>query len=181
MYRDNPQRVFDTLLQRAKEGDKIAFGGIYELWADKIYRYCYRRAGEKETAADLTSEIFLRIWQSLPDFNGDGFSFSPWAYRVAENLANDYFRKNKITAVPIEEIAELAASEDPFESFDIKFDAKLEGALQSLSEEFRRAIELRYIKNLSFGQIARQMHKKEGTVRTTISRALSALRKKLAK
>jgi len=180
MYRDN-SLPFDLLLKQAKKGNKSAFGEIYELWAERVFRFCLKNVGDREVASDLTSEIFLKIWQNLPDFVGDGRSFSAWTYRIAKNAANDYFRKSKVDSISIEDAPEIPANEDPFECFDTAFDSKLEGALQSLSDEFRRAIELRYIKGLTFGQMARHLHKKEGTVRTLISRALRALRSRLAK
>jgi len=172
-------RYFNSLLKAAQKGNKTAFGKIYELWVERIFRFCLKNTGNREIASDLTSEIFLKVWQALPDFIGDGKSFSAWAYRIARNAVNDYFRKSRLSAIPIEEAPEIPAESDPFEHFDIAFDSKLEGALSSLSEEFRRAIELRYIKELSFGQIAKRLHKKEGAVRTIIHRALQLLRKKL--
>ena len=189
MRRENPlrpaskeARLLKRLISAAQGGNRRAFGELYEQWVERVFRFCLKRTGDRELAADLTSEIFLKIWQKLPQFNGDSVQFNAWIYRIAQNTTGDYLRQKKLTPIPLEDLPEIAAeTKDPFEAADTLFDRRLEEALKSLSEEFRRAIELRYLKDLSFGQVAQRMRKKESTVRVLVSRALKALRNKLAK
>ncbi|MGC8782490.1 MAG: RNA polymerase sigma factor, partial [Anaerolineae bacterium] len=58
----------EALLARAQEGDRTAYDRLYDLYADKIFRYLYVRLGEREAAEDLTADVFVRLVQALPRF-----------------------------------------------------------------------------------------------------------------
>jgi len=88
------QREIEMLVERAREGDRAAFGQLVDEYKDKIYNYVARMLNDPYEAEDVTQEAFLRAFRSLPRFRGAS-SFHTWLYRIASNLAIDVVRKRK--------------------------------------------------------------------------------------
>jgi RNA polymerase sigma-70 factor (ECF subfamily) len=80
MPETNPDETI--LVDRAIEGDEEAFGNLYTLHIDAIYRYVYYRIGNVEDAEDLTEQIFLNAWEALPGYKQQGKPFTSWLYRI---------------------------------------------------------------------------------------------------
>ncbi len=88
------QPEIEALVERAREGDREAFGQLVDEYKDKIYNYVARMLNDPYQAEDVTQEAFLRAYKSLPRFRGAS-SFHTWLYRIASNLAIDVVRKRK--------------------------------------------------------------------------------------
>ncbi|MFO8080182.1 MAG: sigma-70 family RNA polymerase sigma factor [Armatimonadota bacterium] len=88
------QREIEMLVERARQGDRTAFGQLVDEYKDKIYNYVARMLNDPYEAEDVTQEAFLRAYKSLPRFRGAS-SFHTWLYRIASNLAIDVVRKRK--------------------------------------------------------------------------------------
>ena len=88
------QREIEMLVERARQGDRSAFGQLVDEYKDKIYNYVARMLNDPYEAEDVTQEAFLRAYRSLPRFRGAS-SFHTWLYRIASNLAIDVVRKRK--------------------------------------------------------------------------------------
>jgi len=88
------QREIEMLVERARQGDRAAFGQLVNEYKDKIYNYVARMLNDPYEAEDVTQEAFLRAYKSLPRFRGAS-SFHTWLYRIASNLAIDVVRKRK--------------------------------------------------------------------------------------
>ena len=86
----------EALVERAKQGDRDAFGVLVDQYKDRIYNYVSRMLSDPYEAEDVTQEAFLRAYRSLPRFRGAS-SFHTWLYRIASNLAIDVVRKRKRT------------------------------------------------------------------------------------
>ena len=82
------------LVERAKRGDQSAFERLVLDNQNKIYSLTLRLTGDREEAADLAQEAFVKAWQGLASFQGES-SFSTWMYRLTTNLCIDYLRKKK--------------------------------------------------------------------------------------
>ena len=90
------------LISRAQKGDAEAYGDLYEHYLDTIYRYIYYRVHNHQDAEDLTETVFLKAWQSLPNYRIGKTPFVAWIYRIAHNMVIDHHRTRKET-VPISE------------------------------------------------------------------------------
>ena len=84
------------LAARASSGDQRAFEKLIRKYERMIYRTAFYTAGNTEDAADLTQEIFLKLWHGLPDFRGNS-RFLTWLIRIARNTCADYVRKKQRT------------------------------------------------------------------------------------
>jgi len=79
-------------VENAKQGDSEAFGRIYSLFFKKIYCYLYYRCLHRETAEDLTSQVFLRALEKLSTFRAGEGTFFAWMYGIAHNALVDFYR-----------------------------------------------------------------------------------------
>ena len=80
-----------NLAVKAAQGDQDAFEQIVLANQNKVYSLCLRLVNNRDDAADLAQEVFLKAWWSLPNFRGNS-SLSTWLYRMATNLCIDHLR-----------------------------------------------------------------------------------------
>ncbi len=172
------------LLRRARTGDRDAFGALVELHQKQVYHHALRMVGNEEDAADTAQEVFLKVWRCLPMFRQDS-AFSTWLYKLTDNAALDLLRREKkrrwdlaLDGLPAEGLFFADAALSPQEALEEKElrEAVAEG-LSKLSEDHRRALVLREIDGLSYGEIAEVLDIDLGTVKSRIARARMALAK----
>jgi RNA polymerase sigma-70 factor (ECF subfamily) len=163
---------------RAKEGDKEAFGRLYSLFLEKIYRFVYYLASDEELAYDITQDAFVRAWRALPRFDRERGSFSTFLYAIARNLVIDNQRK-RIT-FSLEFVGDVGKEENFEEDIDRKERAgKVREILSSLDGHDRELVVLRYFEEMSFKKISKIVGKEEGAVRVKVFRILKSLKEKL--
>ena len=171
------------LLKAAQQGKVDAFGLLYERHAAAIFRYLYVHLGSRPDAEDLTSEVFIRAWQSLPRYQQRGVPFRAYLVRVAHNaLVDAYRRRRDETRLSREDDGVPASEQDgPAETLSGKTEqAELAGLLAELKEEYRTVLVLRFLSQLSPAETAAVMRRSPGAVRVLQHRALESMRQKLA-
>ena len=169
------------LVQRAKSGDSEAFAQLYDAYVARVYRYIYFRVTDDAAAEDLTSQVFLKAWESLDRYQMGSSPFVAWLYTIARNLVIDYYRTKK-ESVPLEDVHTLASHETPVEEVEARFDLQaMRDALQFLTDDQQQVLILKYIAGLPNENIARIMNKREGAVRALQMRALQTLAKFMEK
>ncbi len=159
------------------------FLDFYDKNVTKIYRYIYFRIGSEEAAQDLSSEAFMKTWQYLRSGNYIG-NISAMVYQVCRNLIADYFRYKKSLPISLEEVSDsnLGVSESGLigkTDAGLDFDV-LKRHLASLREEYQELIIWHYIDDFDIEEMAGILGKSEGAVRTSLSRALKALKAAVA-
>jgi RNA polymerase sigma-70 factor (ECF subfamily) len=171
-----------SLLPGCQRGEATAVEALYDLYADRLYRYMLARVGDSEVAADLSTELFVRVIRHLGSFRLNerrpAASFSAWLYRIAANLVTDYHRQAKRTPqVSLTDDLRLPAAEpspqrmvEQKEAF-----ARLQRAMQGLSEEQRLVILAKFGEDMSNAEVAVWLGKSEGAVKSLQHRALQAL------
>jgi RNA polymerase sigma-70 factor (ECF subfamily) len=169
------------LVLKALAGDERAFRKILESHYTLIYSVVRGVAGQRAETDDIVQEIFIRIFRALGDFRGDS-RLSTWIYRIARNVALNAIDRRKPQVIPIDECAELPASgESPETSYRRRIGReRLERLMERLDEKQRVAIELRYIGDKSYEEIAEIMDIPLGTVKTHIFRAKLSLKRMIA-
>jgi RNA polymerase sigma factor (sigma-70 family) len=149
---------------------------------DRVYRLAYRLTGNAHDAEDLTQDVFIRVFRSL-----DGYTpgtFEGWLHRITTNLFLDRMRRAaRIRFEGLPEDAERLPGRDPSPEAALladAFDPDVERALAALPPDFRAAVVLCDIEQLSYEEIAATLNVKLGTVRSRISRGRAMLRAALA-
>jgi RNA polymerase sigma-70 factor, ECF subfamily len=165
------------IIKQAQQGDADQIAALYETYHVKIFRYLYYRVGDKETAEDLTSEVFIRMLRFLGGFQPPGASFQAWLFQIARNICNDHFRKLKSQqVVPLEENVgdEKLSVHDTAER--VLNSAHLKQALDKLSEDQRDVIIMRFIADMSIAEAAQSLNKTEDSIKGLQRRALLSLK-----
>jgi len=167
------------LVERAVGGDFTAFGELYSIFLDRIYRYVFYQVRDKMTAEDLTEETFLKAWKGVKSYKGNGQSFSSWLFRIAHNCVIDYFRAKREDVVLEKQI--IANDSDPEQELEVKLmQQELLQAISHLAPQQKQVIILKFMEELDNSEIAKIMQKRQGTIRVTQMRALAALRRILS-
>ncbi len=149
---------------------------------NRVYRLAYRLTGNAHDAEDLTQDVFVRVFRSLADYTPG--TFEGWLHRITTNLFLDRMRRQqkiRFDALP-EDTERLAGREASPEAVYVEahLDADIEAALAALPPDFRAAVVLCDIEQLSYEEIAQTLGVKLGTVRSRISRGRAMLRAALA-
>jgi RNA polymerase sigma-70 factor (ECF subfamily) len=170
-----------------------AFGPLYEQHYSQIFGYVYRRILHWETAQDITAEVFLKAYRSFWRFRWSSIPIGAWFYRIATNEVNMYFRVGRFKRdVSLTELLDEKGFDAPdAKSTDTeKLNAERElqrsqdflsvqACLTSLSAKYQDVIALRYFEGKSIREIAEILGKREGTIKSLLSRGLERVRKKL--
>ena len=169
-----------VLLERAHEYDAQALAGIYDRYAESIYRYAYHFVGDANLAEDLTSEVFLKLLQVLGTSRAPRERLQGWLYRVARNLAVDRFRK-QATGVALLLNEELTPGGDsPVTRLEEQqLNQDLREAISKLTPSQQQVIVLRFGEGRKISEVGRLMGKSEGSIKLMQYRALRRLRKLL--
>lgn len=178
---ENDRQKLAELVSRAAEGSEAAFGQIYDLYFDKLYRFVFYRVNHQETAEDLVAETFIRVWKKIREVS-DAAAFNGWVYQIARNLVIDHYRTRKST-VDLTELENVLTYEDnAVAKTDLGFDQRefLE-AVKKLSPDQQTVVKLKFIDELENEEISQVLNKSEGAIRVIQHRALAALRELLKK
>jgi RNA polymerase sigma-70 factor, ECF subfamily len=171
-----------SVIPACQRGEAGAIARLYDLYADRIYRYVLARTGDPHAAEDLTADVFLRVVQHVQRFKLDATrpasSVSAWLYRIAANLVGDYHRvRRRRPVVSIEEEASFEF-EGPDPSQDVERREALErlsAALEKLTEEQRLVVTAKFGDGMSNAQVADWLGKTEGAIEALQHRALRTL------
>lgn len=167
------------IIQRAIEGEKQAFGLLYEAYYSAIVRYLFFRLGSIEEAEDMTEAVFIKAWEGLPSLNQfkKGLNFRAWLYRIAHNALIDFHRAHK-EDLSIDAIGELPSMiikpEKAVEQSETA--AEITIAVRQLDEISLQVVMNRFIAGLDHRETARIMGLNEGNVRVIQFRALKKLK-----
>jgi RNA polymerase sigma-70 factor (ECF subfamily) len=178
-------------VRRTLRGDDRAFAELVRRYQTGLFNLAYRMVHDRETARDLTQEIFVRVHRVLPKYDAV-YPFTSWVYRVGTNLCIDWIRKRKLETVSLDAPISFGQNEgltrevedptqDPGRDVERSQRAAMIGAaLAKLPENHRMMLVLRHQRELSYDEIALILDVPLGTVKARIHRAREAFRKILS-
>jgi len=167
------------LVDRASEGDREAFGELYDRHVMSMYRHVYCTVNDRQLAEDLTAKTFLQALQAIARYEERGIPFRAWLMRIAKNLAINHGRGQRNHNSSRNHGSERAIS-SPEQFCEAKLrDEEVWRAVHSLGGDQRQVIILRFVDGLSYPEVAQVLGKSIGAVRVIQYRALSALRRAL--
>lgn len=188
--REAPGQDIVELVNRAKEGDTEAFGAIYNRYKTSVMRFCYYRTGNRATAEDLCSDVFVRAMKGISSFHWQGKDIGAWLTTIARNLVVDYYKNSRTrreisvdemvdsngASLYAEDTVDTSACPDPVEDLlKRELEVYVGYAVEHLNPEQGECIRLRFFEGLSCKDTARKMGKNEGAVKTLQWRATASL------
>lgn len=180
-----------AIVQRVQQGDVAAFDRLILKYRERVLGVIYNMTSNREDAADLTQDAFIKAFQSINRFQGQS-SFFTWLYRIAINSTLTYLRKNRLrtffslekvdendrqSAEVIEALTDTTGAER--DTFVRELQERLNEAMQKLSIKHRTVVTLFEIDGLSHQEIAEIMKCSVGTVRSRLHYAKQLLQAEL--
>lgn len=175
------------LVAKAQKGDQIAFGKLMERYRESIFFMVLKMVHNRDDAEDLTLEAFGKAFNSIGNYSAD-FAFSTWLFKIATNNCIDFIRKKRLQTTSLDqtsrqkddgEVVTISVKDhnpDPEEHMmKEQRAAKIRAAIEQLSPKYRSLIELRYLDELSYEEIAEKLDIPLGTVKAQLFRAKDML------
>ena len=169
----------DEVLAQAAQGDKVAFGELYDRYVGRIYNYIYYRTGNQHDAEDLTARVFTRAMRHITNYKDRGVPFSAWLYRIAHNLVANWHRDNsRRHEVTLEDGIRLTAGVEHPETTLVRTEQQeaLLHLIRDLPEDRQQLLILKFVEHMSNAEIGSIMGRTEGAVKSLYHRTLMALR-----
>lgn len=177
------QTAYDDLVILAKS-QAAALGRLYELYYDRIFRFCVHRLFNRSVAEDITSSVFLTVARTMREFKGQTEQdFRSWVYTIAANQANAHIRETmrhqrlmgNVVARRRERIeADGTDGPDADAWSDLDWPT-LYAAIRELKPEHQTLLTLRFFENMDYDEIARITGTRPATIRVTLHRILRRL------
>src|SRR5512137_1972311 len=158
----------DEILAHASQGDKEAFGSLYERYVERIFNYVYYRTGNVHDAEDLTARVFHRALHHIQRYTDRGLPFSAWLYRIAHNLVANWHRdRNRHQEIPLSDAPTLHYRGDPPEMALMQTQDReaLLRLIRFLPPERQHLLILKFVENMSNAEIGQIMNRSEGAVK----------------
>ena len=150
---------------------------IFEEFYPKIYNYIYYRVLHRETAEDLTSDVFYKALAFAASFDKRKASYKTWLFTIAHNIVANHYRSGK-NVMSLDDFDTLAAENGIEEDFDTSEDFRqLHKLLKTLPEREREVIALRFWGELTYKEIATRIGMREKSVSSMMSRLIKKLEK----
>lgn len=173
------------LVERALGNDEAAYAELLLKYKDPIYYMILKMVKNKADAEDLTLEAFGKAFANLKAYSSD-YAFSTWLYRIATNNSIDFIRKQKGVHYSIDqemddeqEMSNLklkSAVPNPEEELIVKQRGVwLRSFVDQLNPKYQNLINLRYFKEYSYEEIAKELDLPLGTVKVQLFRARNKL------
>jgi len=159
---------------------RAAFGRLYRMHYDCIFRYCAHRLFDRAAAEDVTAAVFVKMVEHYADFRGDLRGFRCWLFKIATNTINTHLRgvarRRKTLADCADRLAENNTNCPDLRAENLEL---LREAMLSLKIRYQTVITLRYFENMKLTDVAEILGSSSGTVRSQLKRALEQLRKRM--
>lgn len=148
----------------------VYISSVVDKYSDMVYRTAYHALCDRDCAEDITQEVFLKLMQTLPDFESDEHE-KAWLLRVTINMCKTYNRK--VYSHPSEELSENLVSQNRFGKGPV-----LE-AVMELPEKYRTVVYLHYFEGYKISEIGEMTGQNQNTVSSLLMRARKRLKSML--
>jgi RNA polymerase sigma-70 factor (ECF subfamily) len=168
----------DDLIRQFKDGGKEAFDMLYQRYLPRVYKRV-RYVVPENDIEDVTQEIFIAALKSLPTFRGDS-QFGTWLRTLTNHKVAEFYRKRSRKQEPLlASLSEAVGRTEGNPQKTMEERVLIQRALQSLPDNYREVILLRFAEDLQFNEIAQVMNQNLEATKSLFRRAVSALRNHL--
>jgi RNA polymerase sigma-70 factor (ECF subfamily) len=164
--------VGEPLLEACRRGDREAFRLLFEATKDRVYSLAVHFIGDETAASDISQEVFLKLVSRLEQFRGEA-RFDTWLFRLVANACMDeHRRRRRLVPLLVEKSTLPRERGGPQEASLVRREDReaVRLAVSRLSPKLRLPILLRYLEDLSYGEIAAALGCTKGTVASRLNR-----------
>lgn len=173
-----------ALFKDIQAGSAEAFEVLYNRYRSLVYTFALRACNDAELATDVTQDVFVRLWTTSAEYQPELSQFRTWMLTITRHILFDKLRqRKKRSAVIVEMHGNVVEDPDVTGNFNPESEAMQQWfrqdvamALQSLQSEDRSVIELAYFRQLTLREVAKELGRPLGTVKTRLRKALLVLR-----
>lgn len=172
----------EAVIEACKQGDRDAFRRLFERHKDRVYSVAlYFFGGDEATAADVTQQVFLKLFTRIGQFHGEA-EFNTWLHRLTTNACVDEQRKRRRVqqfgeGEELHEPRDKRTQEDGLARAEIK--RAVERAVAALKPKLRVVMLLKYFEEMSYEEIAGVLGLSKGTVASRLNRGHKVLARRL--
>lgn len=174
---------FDAAMMKIRQGDKQGLSDIYEAYIGLIYAIVKDVVKNKESAEDVTSDFFIKIWDKA-DYYQTGKGHKTWMTTIARNMAIDYLRKYRkeeaselLDEIEPEDFPGQEREQDSPVEQEVIADVSIKEALSRLKENERQIINMKVLGEMTFQEISGTLQIPLGTVTWRYRNAVKKLRR----
>jgi RNA polymerase sigma-70 factor (ECF subfamily) len=169
----------EASLIKAARSDPTVFNQLYLAHIRPIYRYIFCKVGDVKQTEDLTAQVFLEALESLPRYHHDGY-FAAWLFGIARHKVADHYR-TRHSELPIEATnGESNKKYDPLSTLiQLEEAHRISTLIHQLDEQDQELLRLRFVAELSFGEIAQLINSNMEATKKRFYRLLAHLRQQL--
>jgi len=170
------------LMLKIAQGDRAAFGILYDRFATPLYSLALRMLADEAEAQDMLQEIFLSIWNNAPSFRPERGMAFPWVVSQLRNRIIDRLRSKRRRGELTENYAadlEPSGSAAPSSAENVETGEraqKVRSALNQLDEGQREVLHLAFFEGLTQSEIAEKLEEPLGTIKARATRGMARLR-----
>jgi RNA polymerase sigma-70 factor (ECF subfamily) len=172
------QMLYEQKEIEAAKSNPAMFEPFYKKYYEPILKFVYKRVDSKESAYDVTSQVFLNAMLKIHQFKYGSTPFSAWLYRIAINEINQLYRKEKIqrtVKIDEDELRYMAAEMDGEEDIETRY-KKIADVLGNLPEEEIQMVELRFFERRAFKEIGEILNITENNAKVKLYRIIDKLK-----
>lgn len=173
------KKKLQTVIFEAKKGKRQAQNLLMDIFWDNVFNYVYQKIKDEEEAEDIAIETFTKVFAKLKLYNAD-FDFKTWLLSIAHNTMIDHIRKKPALKISLDDEnyvieiqEELPSPEDSL--IQQQDNDALILHLQKLKPEYRKIIELRFLEEKTYKEIAEELNLTLANVKVRILRAKQLL------
>lgn len=169
----------EQIIAKAQDGVNDAKTEIYETYHLRVYKFIYYRVSHKETAEDLTEDVFVKAFAGIGKLS-EPKAFEGWLFQIARNLVIDYYRRKK-QLIPLDCVENtLEYDTNVVDIINLQLEQSiLIKLLKELSDEQQSVIKMKFFEDLDNITIAALLNKTEGAIRVIQHRAINKLKELL--
>ena len=182
-----PEKEYiQALVKRIQQNETDLFGEIFDIFADRIFRFTYLKTSDREIAKDLASETFLGAFKSIKYYKKQSNTkFSTWLFSIAHKKVVDYYRLQKSRKnIGLDSVS--YGLEDKSESSLEKISKEQKHQLvlkylDKLPQNLKEILILRFVEELDYSEIQQITRQKEGNIRVLVHRGINKIKEELIK
>jgi RNA polymerase sigma-70 factor, ECF subfamily len=181
-HHTNQQLTEELVIIEAAKLNPEKFAPLYDKYYKQIFNYVYQRMESKDTAFDITSQVFLKALTNLQKYQFKGVPFASWLYRIAHNEVMQLFRTQKDKRAINADVGDLRfICEENDEPFFEEYIPVIKRLIQELNSDDLQMVELRFFEKRPFKEIAEILDITEVNAKVRMYRIIEKLKKSLSK